>query len=108
MAPISYRTEKQIADIAERITPLLRAMGVSWADWSDRSEVRPPGAAEVAMAIRQMIAGLKEPGTRVETGRIAVEWCEPGDDPDDPFDIRIFIHIGDVEPGDGTETGSGA
>ena len=51
------------------------------------------------MAIRQMVAGLNAPGARVESGGLAVEWCEPGDDPDDAFDIRIFIHVADVELG---------
>jgi hypothetical protein len=100
MAPVNYTTERQIAAAAETIAPLLNAMGVHWADWNNHSDLRSPGAAEVAMTIRSMVAGLAEPGHRVECGCIAVEWRETADDDPDPEDVRIFVHIRDVESGE--------
>lgn len=94
-----------IARAARAIAPHFAAHQIRWASWDGRRELTVPGEAEIALALREMVGEI-EPGGRIDSGHLVVEWpfedIEDDGDGDEalgtPGEIRILFHLADVPP----------
>lgn len=94
-----------IARAARAIAPHFAAHEIRWASWDGRRVMTVPGEAEIALALKEMV-GRVEPGGRVDSGHLVVEWPleDVEDDGEDdevlatPGPIRVLFHLADIDP----------
>ena len=96
-----------IARAARALAPYFAENGIHWASWGGKSQMRVPGEADLALALKEMVGQVK-PGGRVESGHLIVEW--PLEDVEDdgegdevlgrPGEIRILFHLADIDQGE--------
>ncbi len=82
---------RQITAIAKRAAELFHLNAWHWADGKERYT---PASADIALSIRRALDRL-EPGERIESGRLVVEW-PTDEETGEPEEIRVFVHLGDL------------
>lgn len=94
MPELDSSERRKLARIAERIAAAFAANGWEWVDVGAKGLDRlyTPAASDVALDLLARIACL-EPGERVDTGRIVVEWAA---DEEGPHSLRFLVEFGEV------------
>jgi hypothetical protein len=91
----------RIALAANRAAEVFAEHGWTWALPEDPTGRFIPTGADIALSIRRKVDDLT-PGTRIDSGRIAVEWVDDAEH--GPGEIRVWLHLGDLnEPGEEQE-----